>query len=135
MILTSSGYCQPISPQVIDHNGVRGLFITPQQAKVINLDYISLHECREQRDSLRPVIDSAIRLAAIYEHRLSNKDSIIGIRERSINLRDSTIGIQALSIEHKDRQLTKITKARNTWKVLGLSGWGAIIVAGLVILL
>lgn len=102
---------------------------------MINLDYIALHECKEQRDSLVPVLDSVQKLANIYERRLSNKDSIIAIRENAIDQRDNLIGVQAVAIEDKNKKVEKLTKGRNTWKVLGLSGWGAIIVAGLVILL
>lgn len=135
MILTNYACCQITSPQVINYQGQVGLFIPPQQAKVINLDYIALHECKEQRDSLMPVLDSAQKLATIYERRLSNKDSIIAIRENAIDQRDNLIGVQAVAIEDKNKKIEKVTKGKNTWKVIGLSGWGAIVVAGLILLL
>lgn len=133
--MINCGYSQTTLPQVISWQGQIGLFITPEQAKVINLDRLSLQECREHCDSLKPLLDSIPVLVSIYEHRLNNKDSIIKIRERSIDLRDSAIGVQALSLAQKSQQLDKVTKGRNTWKLLGLSGWGTIIIAGLILLL
>lgn len=135
MILTNSGYCQLISPRVISYEGQVGLFIVPAQAKTINLIYAAYDECREHRDSLTKKVDSARIAIELCNNRLKGKDTIISRQATGLHLRNSLNTLQKASIADKDKKIEKVTKARNTWKVLGLSGWGAIIVAGLVILL
>lgn len=135
VILTNSGYCQLISPRVISYEGQVGLFIVPAQAKTINLTYAAYDECKEHRDSLTKKVDSATVAIALCNSRLRGKDTIISLKIAESHLKDSLNTLQKASIANKDKKIEKVTKGRNTWKVIGLSGWGVIIVAGLVLLL
>lgn len=122
-------------PQRIHYNGQDIIGITPKQMTYILKAHITWGECREQNDSLLSLIDAALIADSLYNSRLRGKDTIISLQAKGLHLRDSLNTLQKASISDKDKKIEKVTKARNTWKVLGLSGWGAIIVAGLVLLL
>jgi len=122
-------------PQRIHYNGQDIIGITPRQMTYILKAHITWQECREQLDSLKGLVDDALIADSLYNSRLRGKDTIISLQAIGLHLRDSLNTLQKASIADKDKKIQKVTKARNTWKVLGLSGWGAIIVAGLVILL
>lgn len=128
-------YSQVGSVKQIVYEGEKGLFIPPVKAKYINLAHISWVECTEKNDSLEGLVDNALISDSIYNNRLRGKDTIISLKIAESHLKDSLNTLQKTSIADKDKKIEKVTKGRNTWKVLGLSGWGAIIVAGLVLLL
>lgn len=118
---------------VIDGDSV--VAISQQQMTYLLRAHITWVECEEVKDTVLQALDKCQQSFALHDSIVHAKDSIIGLQTQSIAERSSLIATQDAAIREKNQLIEKVTKGRNTWRVLGISGWGAIVITVILVLL